>query len=247
MTRRRNLVTVLALLLMGLASSAPAAQLAVDLSDHAVSISTGFAGTSLLLFGATEEPGDLVVVITGPKHTVTVRRKERVGGIWVNTEAATFGGVPGFYAVAATRPLDELTDAAVRKRHEIGFENIALQRPRDIAPQKVQAFRDGLRRNLVRDGLVVEATRPVSIVDKRLFRTRIDVPSNVPVGTYLTRVLLFQNGELISVRTTPLKVERSGLSASIFDFAHQHAAAHGIVAILLALAAGWAAALAFRR
>ncbi|MEQ9190874.1 MAG: TIGR02186 family protein [Alphaproteobacteria bacterium] len=245
-TSLRSVLTVM-LALTALAGSAPAAQLAVDLSDHTVAISTGFAGTSLLLFGATEQDGDLVVVVTGPKHDVTVRRKSRVSGVWVNTESATFGGVPGFYAVAATRPLDQVTDEAARRRHEIGFENIALQRPLGVAPETVTAFRDGLRRNLVKAGLVVTETRAVEVIDERLFRTRIAMPSNVPIGTYLTRVMLFQDGELISVRTTHLRVERTGVGASVFEFAHNQSAIYGLVAIALALAAGWFAAIVFRR
>jgi len=44
-----------------------------------------------------------------------------------------------------------------------------------------------------------------------------------------------------------MRVKKTGIGARIYDFAHRHAAAHGLVAVLIALAAGWAASAAFRR
>ena len=62
--------------------------LVADLSKHLVAITTGFAGTDVLLFGAVEGDGDVVVVVRGPNHTETVRRKQRQFGIWVNSGRA---------------------------------------------------------------------------------------------------------------------------------------------------------------
>ncbi len=66
MTRRRHkwaacgavAVGALALLAWAVAGPARAAPLIADLSKHLVAITTGFAGTDVLLFGAIEDPGD---------------------------------------------------------------------------------------------------------------------------------------------------------------------------------------------
>ncbi|HAD85967.1 MAG TPA: hypothetical protein DCG48_01265, partial [Rhodospirillaceae bacterium] len=42
---------------------AQARDITIDLTDPIVSITTGFTGTDLLLYGAVREPGDLVVVV----------------------------------------------------------------------------------------------------------------------------------------------------------------------------------------
>jgi hypothetical protein len=39
--------------------------LVADLSAHEISITTGFTGTELILFGATEGEGEVVVVVRG--------------------------------------------------------------------------------------------------------------------------------------------------------------------------------------
>jgi hypothetical protein len=67
------------------------------------------------------------------------------------------------------------------------------------------------------------------------------------VGSYLVEVLLVRDGEVVSAQTTPLIISKVGLGADLYDFAHNQAALHGVVAILAALMAGWAAHLIFRR
>ena len=49
--------------------------LVADLSQHLVAITTGFAGTDVLLFGATEGEGEVVVIVRGPDRPVTMHRK----------------------------------------------------------------------------------------------------------------------------------------------------------------------------
>src|ERR1700730_6096669 len=78
-----------------------------DLSSHSIAITTGFTGASVVLFGSIAGPGDVVVVVRGPEREVTVWRKGKIAGIWANTESVTFANVPSYYAVAASKPLDE--------------------------------------------------------------------------------------------------------------------------------------------
>ena len=106
--------------------------LVADLSSHEVAISTGFTGAELLLFGAIEGEGQIVVVVTGPRQAMTVRRKGRVAGVWMNTASMTFQNVPSFYAVAATGSLDSV-DPDVRSRQEMGLEQLNV-RAIDLAP-----------------------------------------------------------------------------------------------------------------
>jgi Putative transmembrane protein (Alph_Pro_TM) len=84
---------------------ASAEALAADLTSHLIAITTGFTGASVVLFGAIDGPGDVAVVVRGPDREMTVRRKSRVAGIWMNSQEITFGNVPSFYFVAASRPL----------------------------------------------------------------------------------------------------------------------------------------------
>ncbi len=226
--------------------------LVADLSSHLIAITTGFAGTDLLLFGAIEEldggkAGDVVVVVRGPKRSETLRHKARSGGIWVNSGAALIDDAPSFYRVAATRPLDEVAPPAILRRHQIGLDHLDLAVRVKEPGGDSGAFRRALLRLMQQRGLYGDHVYDIGMLSHRLFRTDVHFPANVPVGTYAVEVYLIANGKVISFRTTPLTVRKAGVGAAIYDFAHSHAAIYGIIAILLAAAGGWTAAVAFRK
>lgn len=256
MTARRNTfarraapwVGVLALIAAVALGPARAAPLIADLSKHLVAITTGFAGTDVLLFGAVEERGEVVVIVWGPRQEIAVHRKSRVAGIWINTAKMTFERAPSFYAIASSRPLEEVASEQVLDRHEMGVERLRLLLPRAIAsPDVARAWREALIRNKQKLGHYAREVGQVSFLGERLFRTLVVFPANVPTGTYLIEVYLLQDGRVISAQTTPLVVGKIGLEAEIFDFAHNYSAYYGLIAILVALVAGWLAHIALRR
>ena len=238
-----------ALVVLALTCAAPAAraQLVADLSEHLIAITTGFVGTDVLLFGAIEGSGDVVVVVRGPQRTEIVRRKARIAGIWVNEREMALNNVPAFYVVASAKPLNEILSPVARMRHEIGFDFLHFTPARAAPPDEVEEFRRALIRNKQSEDLYVEETGKVSFLGSRLFRTRIYFPSNVPTGTYTADVFLVRDGNVVSAQSTPLVVGKVGFGAELFDFAHQRPALYGILAVMVALAAGWLAGVAFRR
>ncbi|MFM7343850.1 MAG: TIGR02186 family protein [Tagaea sp.] len=242
----RALAAVL-LALFFAAVPARAQPLIADLSSHLIAITAGFAGTELLLFGATEGEGDVVVLVRGPEGETAVRRKSRVAGIWLNTDELRFSGVPTFYRVAASRPLAEFITPALRQRHQIGTEFLRLTPLREANVETVQAFRAGLVRNKERLQLFEPEPGRVTFLGPRLFRTRIYFPANVPTGAYTVEVLLVRNGQVVAAQSTPMFVSKVGVGAEIYDFAHTHSAWYGLIAVLIAVFAGWAAGAIFKK
>lgn len=231
----------------GQAGAAMAQALVADLSEHLVAVTTGFAGAELLLFGAVEGEGDVIVVVRGPEERTVVRRKERVLGVWVNRDELTIGEAPSFYAIAASRPVSEIASERTMARHQIGVEHIRFQVPAGVSRQEAAEFQAALIRNKRRLGLYSLLEGKVNFLGGRLFRADVLLPANVPTGTYLVTVFLLRQGEVVSAQTTPLDVSKIGVGAGIYDFAHEHAAAYGLIAVLLAVAGGWIAGTVFRR
>ncbi len=231
-----------------LASGPARAQaLIADLSSHLIAITTGFAGTELLLFGATEGEGDVVVIVRGPEGETSVRRKARVAGIWINRDELRFSGVPTFYRIASSKPLADFVPLALRQRHQIGVDFLRLAPQREVGSEELAAFRAGMVRNKEAQKLYEPEVGRVNFLGPRLFRTRILFPANVPTGNYSVEVLLIRGGQVIAAQTTPMFVSKVGFGADVYDFAHEWAALYGLIAILLAVSAGWAAGLIFRK
>jgi uncharacterized protein (TIGR02186 family) len=221
-------------------------EVVADLSNHLIAISSGFTGTSVVLFGATDGPGAVVAVIRGPERDVTVWRKAKFLGIWANAESVEFANVPSFYAVAASRPIAEAVPAAAAALYRIGVGNLKFEPKTPLPPARRQLFADALVRQQQRAGLFPDRIEPVSFLGERLFRANIAFPANVPIGTYLVEVFLVRNGDVVGAQTTPLVVSKVGVDAAVFDFANGESAAYGAIAVVAAVVAGWLASLPFR-
>ena len=258
-----------ALVVAGSAQPVRAEAVVADLSKRLVAITTGFAGTDVLLFGAIQgkDDGDVVVVVRGPIQRTTVRRKARVAGVWINRDRMVFDNVPAFYAVSASGPLDKLVPTSVARVTGIGASNLDI---RTAPPTPAGQCRDALAttgggatspstsselaqycaaliRNKRRDGLFIKGGEVIFLPGRKLFRTTIRFPANVPVGRYTVLVYVVRDGQVVASQSNALVINKTGLEAEVFDFAHEQAALYGLIAVVLALVAGWGAGQIFRR
>ncbi|MHA1571492.1 MAG: TIGR02186 family protein [Alphaproteobacteria bacterium] len=238
---------LIAALLTNSNSANAGAPLVADLSEDLVAITAGFEGSDLLLFGATDGEGEVIVVVRGATSDVVVRRKARVAGIWINRDDVLFSDVPNFYHVASSAPIEEILPIDVLKGEQIGVEQLVLEPALTLEANEKAAFRAALVRNQQRRALYTSKVEAVSFVGGQLFRTKISFPANVQTGPYLAEVYLVDGGVIVSKTTTPLRVSKQGFEARMFSFAHDQSALYGLIAIAVALMAGWFAGFVFRK
>jgi len=238
---------LLALAFLLLAAPASAQRLVADLSDHHISLSSSFTGTEIIVFGTVEDipegdngPFDIAVVVQGPPENVTVRRKERVAGIWINTQSATVEDLPSFYYVASSSPFYELMSASRRNSYDIGTDVLGLpDRPFDPAQsQRFEQFRAAMISLLEERGLVVEEQHGVRFRGEHLFRARIPIPATVQEGTYNVTVFLFENENVIGAQNALLTIDKVGLEGRLNTLAHSHPFIYGLMALFMALIVG---------
>jgi uncharacterized protein (TIGR02186 family) len=251
MLGRALLLLLLAPLLLGQA----APRLVPDISARSVQIQYSFTGAQLLLFGAILYPGgrvptreaDVVVVLKGPVQPIVVREKQKIAGIWTNADSNRFRSAPGFYAVASSKPISELVDERTAAIYELGLQNLQLSPGGGAQPDKERRFEAGLLDLRRRQGLYYENPNGVEISESVLYRARIFIPSQVPVGTYTAETFLISRGKVIAAATKEIEVRKSGFERFVAETAGRHELAYGLVAVILPLLLGWAAATAFRR
>src|ERR1700759_4941159 len=118
----------LCLMLLGLLLIAPAKaeDLVSGVSQDIIQITSNYTGTNIVVFGAIEgsqaaQGRDIVVVVRGPDEPMTVGRKDRVAGVWVNRDAARFEGLPTYYYLASTAPLSRIAPRDALERYGIGL------------------------------------------------------------------------------------------------------------------------------
>jgi uncharacterized protein (TIGR02186 family) len=238
-------------LLMGQAKP----RLVPDVSQSRIEIRYSFTGAELLLFGAIIYPGgrapsadaEIAVVVKGPVQPLVVREKQKVAGIWMNVEAARFRSAPAFYAVASSKPLSRLVDERTAAIYELGLQNLQLSPGSGAAPEVQRRFEAGFVERMQRQQLYIEDPKGVEITEGVLYRGRVSIPAQVPVGDYTAETFLIQNGRVIAGAVREIHVEKLGFERFVADAADRWSLAYGLVAVALSLLLGWGASALFRR
>lgn len=226
-----------------------------DVSARRIEIRYSFSGAQLLLFGAILYPRgrlpdrtpDIAVVLRGPVQPILIREKQKIAGIWMNADSARFRSAPAFYAVSSSRPIAQLVDERTAAIYEIGLQNLQLSPGSGALPEKARHFEEGLIDLRRRDGVYYENPRGVEISEGVLYRARISIPSQVPVGTYTAETFLIQDGRVLAVATRDIEIGKSGFERWVSLVARRHEFLYGLAAVLMSLFLGWAAAMVFRR
>jgi uncharacterized protein (TIGR02186 family) len=230
-------------------------RLVPDISARSIEIRYSFTGAQLLLFGAILYPGgrtpadnpDIAVVLKGPVEPILVREKRKIAGIWMNADSHRFQSAPGFYAVASSRPVREMVDERTAAIYELGLGDLQLSPGGGALPDKEKRFENGLLDLRRRTGLYAERAGGVEISDGVLYRARIDIPSQVPAGTYTAETFLIDDGRVIAAATREVEVGKAGFERFVALAARRYALLYGLAAVLLSLGMGYAAAWVFAR
>ncbi|HAH08568.1 MAG TPA: hypothetical protein DCL54_12600 [Alphaproteobacteria bacterium] len=214
-------------------------------------ISSTFTGTEIVVFGgieaaqggvlASREGIDVAVVVFGPEQHVTVRRKERVAGLWINRTAERFERMLAYYYAAATADIATLAPPDVLASRGVGLDGM-------LKPVRAAAepFRDAIVRRKQADLLYVEKPGGVTFLSSSVFRATIPLPAQVPVGDYTIKVFAFKNGQLAGGTSVPFAIDKEGIERWTYELATKRAWAYAALSVLGALLAGWVAYIAFR-
>lgn len=241
------------IMLLSLGASAPAAAKGIiaDVDDHLVEITTDFAGQDILVFGAIDGPGDVILVMRGPSGRVAVHQKARFAGVWINAESIEFDDVPSLYGVASSRPLFELLPNDILDRYQLGVGRLRFETAEDEVPFGIGSFRIALVQQKRKQGLYADRVGRVTFIGETLFRANLHLPSNVPTGTFLIDVYLVREGRIVDAQNMPLVISKVGFGADVYKYANSRSIAprfgYGVAAVLVSLLTGWLAHLAFRK
>ncbi len=248
----RCLIAVLCL--VGLPAQAEDEQVVLGLSQDRVAITANFDGSEILIFGAVKReapippgpPLEVIVAVAGPSSPVTVRRKEKRLGIWVNTDSVLVDLAPSFYAVATSSPLNSILSDVEDLRHRVSIERAIRSVGAAMHIRGAQDFADAVVRIREHEGLYSIRENTVAVDEQTLFRTSIDMPADLTEGDYVARILLTRGGEVVSQFETVIDVRKVGLERFLFNMSRQQPVWYGLMSLVIAISAGWGASTAFR-
>lgn len=246
------MIRLVALLLL-FALPARAESVVAGLGNDTIGITASFNGSQVLIYGAVrrdapEPPGPMGIIVTlqGPSTPVTIRRKSRELGIWVNTAKVKVAAAPSFYAIATTAPLNDILDPDVDLSHRISIPLAVRAFAGPLEVDDTRPFTEALLRIRAEEGTFSLDTGAVTLVDNTLFRADFNLPANLIEGDYRARIFLMREGKVVDSAQAPIRVRRIGLERWLYTLSREQSALYGAMSLALAVFAGWAAAAAFR-
>ncbi len=241
-------------LIMLLALPVQAEEIVAGLSQNRVAINANFDGSEILIFGAVKReapiPNDgalgVIVTVEGPGLPVTLRRKDKKLGIWINTDSVDVVGVPTFYAVASSAPVNQLLSPEADQEYNISIPRMVAELGTEGHGHDPLPFTEALIRIRENEGSYISLPRTVSLDQETLFETSIALPANLTEGNYTTKFYLTRNGTVIDQSMAIIDVRKVGLERFLFTLAHERPLVYGILSLFIAIVAGWGASAIFR-
>jgi uncharacterized protein (TIGR02186 family) len=229
----------------------------IGVSSREIAIAPDFAGTDVTVFGSLENVDpyllaigayDIVVSLEGPRDFVTVRKKDRVMGVWINRHAVTFERMPESLSMASTKVIADIAAPLELYTHNVGLPAVKVV-PSTFSgrAEEIVEYRDAFL--ALKEKARLYQTNPggVSFVSSSLFQANIHIPADIPNGTHTIRAVVFKSGQYIAEKELKLHVQKTGLEQMITRAAEDDPLYYGIFAVFLAGLTGWTASVMFRR
>jgi len=222
----------------------------IALSSDRVDITTGFNGGVVTVFGVVDDAqAPLAVILKGPERTVIMRKKNRILGAWMPTQAAEFRRVPVYYDFAITSFDLKNIPSPLRKAREMGHDDLGFYAEDSDDAARTTPFREALIRQQQQKGFYPLKPRDIDMITPRFFKATFPLPASVPTGSYTVTAIAFSD-DLQGVRAEQrqtLHIGQVGFNARVYAFAHERGFFYALFIIGLAAATGWAAFTFLRR
>lgn len=246
----RALVVALTLATPSMAGEA----IVAGLSENRVAITANFDGSEILIYGAvkreapapTDAPLQVIITVEGPKSPLVIRRKEKHAGIWLNAASVTVDAAPSFYAVATSAPLVESLSDTEDLRFKITLNHAIRAVGISAEATGSDEFIAALERIRTNEAAFRQSEGAVQLVEETLFRTDIALPANLTEGDYRVRMFITRSGKVVDHLERIIGVRKAGLERTLYVMAHEQPFLYGVISLVLAAVAGWAASAGFR-
>ncbi len=246
----RFLTLLLALLAMALPNHAHAA-VSCQATPAIIPITMGYHGLPVTIKGESAPGDDVIVKITSAPADIHLKYKGKAAGIfWMKLGTLTFKEIPGTYLVSSSGPIDKILSPAALDQNGIGIA--ALQKKATLEAEHGKTipegdwftqffeFKEHEHNYAIKEG-------NVQVNAGGGFTLTLDWPFQAQPGDYTVQVITAKNGEVTGQAETSLKVEMKGLVATISNMASNNRAVYGIIAIVVALAVGFAVGNIFKK
>ncbi|MCF6290429.1 MAG: TIGR02186 family protein [Desulfobacterales bacterium] len=214
-----------------------AAETSMQLEPQQVLISAFYNGTTIKVTGRIPADTDALVRLNGEGEEVHLKKKGKAAGIlWMNIGDVTFAHTPRAFMLYGG------PDGGKSVDHLVGFA--ALEKEVEISPateDKSLMFNEFIKMKQSQGiyGRHLDVVRyGTPDGDGKTFTVDITIPPRMTPGQYLVKVFAVRDRQVVDQAGRNLEIKEVGFPARLASLAFDHALLYGVMAVLIALAAG---------
>lgn len=247
MNRLSFLLTLGFLVISRLAAAADHSLVTGMQTEH-VDVTVNFTGQDTLIFGALSRQGDVIIKVNSPDMNMDLSHKRSFGPFWLDGGKLTVRGTPGLYYLLSSKPIDKIVSIAEEQKYGLHLRDALKHAEFDSAATVGMGDWRTAFINLKKEaGLFRKLPDAVKLLEKRLFVATIQLPANIPLGTYHVDIYLAQNGHIISHQTRHLDVNQVQLEHWIANAVNRHSWLFGVSFTVFAMLLGLTLGMVLRR
>jgi hypothetical protein len=214
-----------------------------------VDIGESFQGAEIKVSAEIPPGSNAIVEFRGDNHQDRLLRKGRRGGLWMNVGEVTVDNAPTLYLLMSTDP-GLVSDAARESRW--GYD--VLRKQVKLSGAMPKGGKDKLFQQFIKlkeseqlYGVFPGALKLISTSDNRArVEGQFALPDKIPPANYKIHFFVLNSGKVVEHNTTEFPVEMRGMPAILASLAYDHATLYGLVAVIIAILAGFIMALIFK-
>jgi uncharacterized protein (TIGR02186 family) len=223
------------------------------LAPEGVDIGAFFNGTKVYVSGDVSPDAEVVVRLSGMRQDVALKKKGKVLGLlWMNLDSITIHNAPNLYLVYVSKDFDATVKTQPDMWENLGFGFAALKKEVDISPAAAES--EGIFREFLKlkqsEGLYAIETDKVTYGEAesgdKSFEAILQIPPRLTPGKYSVETFAVKDGSVVARTTGELQVKQVGLPAFISKLAFKRGALYGLLATIIAIAAGLAIGVIFK-
>ena len=249
MTKRQFVMLILTLTIMaGIPRSADAgADIQMTILPNEILMGATYDGQRIQVIGSVPSDTTAIIRVTGHMEASKLKKKGRaLGMLWMNQDTIEISHVPNVFLLylpreisAAPFPMSALGLDGIRREAQIR----AREKGHDALFEEFVKLKQDAR---------LYGTFPRAIAygkgtgSEKSFRCTLDMPSDLPAGTYQVEVFAVKNGSVVARARQPIIAREIGMPAFISSLALNHSTIYGVLAVLVAAMAGLLTGVVFK-
>ncbi len=227
-----------------------AGALTCETNPGKIPITLGYHGTKVEISGKDLTANDLIVQIHSDLGEEHLKYIGKAGGIfWMKLGNMIFENVPAVYLVYSTKPIHDIIPHETCKELSISFD--ALRKKAEIKSDLKNLDREKWLNEFLKfkkEQHLYHEESGIIHVDSanHSYTVTIDWPFEAPPGEYYVEVFAIQDGKVVDKAESKIKVERVGIEKTLSHMAFEKPALYGIIAIVVAIVAGFGVGMVFK-